>query len=72
LAPVPAGEVNVAVAPDMPARADRTTPAIVDVTFEVVEGVSVIDPDNGTGAIAWWTVTPVSWSGPPAPSSALG
>jgi nitrite reductase (NO-forming) len=53
LAPVPAGEVNVGIAPEMPARAERTTQAIVDVTFEVVEGVNVIDPDNGTQVETW-------------------
>jgi nitrite reductase (NO-forming) len=53
LAPVPAGEVNVAVAPEMPPPSGRTTPAIVDVEFEVVEGVNAIDPGNGVETETW-------------------
>ncbi|REK20802.1 MAG: hypothetical protein DWQ40_05035, partial [Actinobacteria bacterium] len=36
----PAEEVNVATAPAMPPAATRATPAIVEVEFEVVEGMS--------------------------------
>ncbi|MDX1657226.1 MAG: plastocyanin/azurin family copper-binding protein [Nitriliruptorales bacterium] len=53
LAPAPADEINVAVAPEMPPAADRTTPAIVDVSFEVVENVSTIDPGAGTQTETW-------------------
>jgi nitrite reductase (NO-forming) len=49
----PADERNVAVAPDMPPAADRTEQAIVDVTFEVVENVSTIDPAKGTQHETW-------------------
>jgi nitrite reductase (NO-forming) len=50
---VPAGEVNVAVAPSVPARATRGEPAIVDVHFEVVENVSTIDPESGIQFETW-------------------
>lgn len=53
MAPVPADEVNVAVAPDMPPASGRTAPAIVDVTFEIVEGVHAIDPANGIEFETW-------------------
>lgn len=53
LSPVPAGEVNVAMAPNMPPASGRTTPAIVDVHFEVVEGVSVINPATGVETETW-------------------
>ncbi|HEX6256016.1 MAG TPA: plastocyanin/azurin family copper-binding protein [Euzebyales bacterium] len=53
LSPVPDDESNVAVAPEMPPRADRTEQAIVDVTFEVVENVSTIDPAGGTRHETW-------------------
>ena len=36
--PVPSGEVNVAIAPQVPPPSGRTTQAIVEVEFEVVEG----------------------------------
>jgi copper-containing nitrite reductase len=53
LAPVPAGEVNVAVAPEMPPPSGRTAPAIVAVEFEVVEGVNSIDPATGVETETW-------------------
>jgi nitrite reductase (NO-forming) len=53
LTPVPADEVNVAVAPAMPPAAGRTAPAIVDVHFEVVEGVSMINPTTGVETETW-------------------
>jgi nitrite reductase (NO-forming) len=53
LAPVPAGEVNVAVAPEMPPPSGRTTPAIVEVHFEVVEGMSTINPATGVETETW-------------------
>lgn len=53
LAVVPAGEVNVAVAPEMPPPSGRTTPAIVEVDFEVVERVNAIDPSTGVETETW-------------------
>lgn len=53
LGPTPAEEMNLAVAPDMPPPSGRTAPAIVDVHFEVVEGVSAIDPANGVEFETW-------------------
>ncbi|MEP7361017.1 MAG: plastocyanin/azurin family copper-binding protein [Chloroflexota bacterium] len=52
LAASPAGEVNVAYAPNVPAAATRTSQAIVDVHFDVVEGVQAIDP-NGLEYMTW-------------------
>ncbi len=52
LQPVPAGEVNVAYAPDVPPAASRTQQAIVDVQFDIVEGVKTIDP-NGLEYMTW-------------------
>ncbi len=52
LGPVPAGEANVSYAPDVPPAATRTEQAIVDVHFDVVEGVQAIDP-NGTQYTTW-------------------
>jgi nitrite reductase (NO-forming) len=53
LSPVPDDESNVAVAPAMPPPADRTDQAIVEVTFQVVENVSTIDPAGGTRHDTW-------------------
>ncbi len=53
LAPVPDSEVNVSVAPEVPPASGRTTQAIVDVHFEVVEGLSSIDPANGVQTETW-------------------
>jgi nitrite reductase (NO-forming) len=53
LAPAPADEINVAVAPAMPPASGRTTPAIVEVEFEVVEGVNTIDPSAGVEFETW-------------------
>ena len=49
----PASEVNVAYAPDVPPASGRTEPAIVEVAFEVVEGVANIDPVNSVQYRAW-------------------
>lgn len=49
----PAGEVNVGTAPAVPPPSGRSAPAIVDVSFEVVEGVNTIDPDTGTEFETW-------------------
>lgn len=48
-----AAEVAVATAPDMPPPPARTTPAIVEVEFEVVENVTAIDPANGVEFETW-------------------
>ena len=53
LPPVPAGEVNVSYAPDVPAPSGRTTQAIIDVHFEVVENVVEIDPATGVEYDTW-------------------
>ena len=53
LAPTPADEVNVAIAPEMPPPSGRTTPAIVEVAFEVVEGISVVDPVTAVETETW-------------------
>lgn len=53
LSPAPASEINVVTAADIPPPSGRTAPAIVDVGFEVVEGVSSIDPDTGVEAETW-------------------
>ena len=49
----PDGEINVAMAPEMPPPADRAEQAFVDVTFQVVEDVSTIDPGTGTRTMTW-------------------
>jgi nitrite reductase (NO-forming) len=49
----PAGEVNVSVAPEVPSPSGRTSQAIVEVSFEVTEGVSIIDPAAGTQTETW-------------------
>ncbi len=53
LALVSDGEVNVAIAPEMPPPSGRTVPAVIDVAFEVVENVSTIDPATGTQFQTW-------------------
>lgn len=53
LSPAPAGEVNASIAPSVPPPSGRTAPAIVDVTFEVVEGVNTIDPETGAQVETW-------------------
>ncbi|MDL2335567.1 MAG: plastocyanin/azurin family copper-binding protein [Chloroflexota bacterium] len=52
LQPVPAGEVNTAYAPNVPPAATRTNQAIVEVHFDVIEGVKAIDP-NGLEYTTW-------------------
>ena len=52
LGAVPVGEVNVAYAPNVPPAATRDQQAIVEVHFDVVEGVKAIDP-NGTVYRTW-------------------
>jgi nitrite reductase (NO-forming) len=53
LAATPEEEINVAVAPNMPPASTRTTPALVDVHFEVVEGISTIDQATGVETETW-------------------
>ena len=49
----PEDERNIGIAPDMPPAATRTDQAIVEVSFEVVENVSTIDPAKGTQHETW-------------------
>jgi nitrite reductase (NO-forming) len=49
----PTDETNVAVAPNMPPPSGRTGQAIVEVSFEVVEGVSMINPVTGVETETW-------------------
>lgn len=49
---VPEGEVNVAYAPNVPPAATRTEQAIVEVAFDVVEGIQAIGP-NGLEYTTW-------------------
>ena len=49
----PDSEVNVSIAPEVPPPSGRTTPAIVDVHFEVVENVVTIDPNAGVEYETW-------------------
>ena len=46
LAPVPDTEINVSYAPAVPPASGRTAQAIVEVHFEVVEGINAIAPDG--------------------------
>jgi nitrite reductase (NO-forming) len=52
LAPVPAGEVNVAYAPNVPPATTRTTQAVVEVAFDIIEGVQAVGP-NGLEYTTW-------------------
>lgn len=45
--------MNVAVAPEVPAPSGRTTQAIVEVSFDVVEGIQEIDPATGVEYETW-------------------
>lgn len=53
LQPVPGSEINVSYAPEVPPASGRTTQAIVEVEFDVVEQVSVIDPATGLEFETW-------------------
>ena len=53
LAVAPADEVSVATAPEMPPASARTRPAIVEVSFQVVEGVTSIDSESGVEFETW-------------------
>ncbi len=53
LAPAPATEVNVSNPPAVPPPITRTAPAIVEVSFDVVEGLSTIDPETGLQFETW-------------------
>ncbi|MEE9533223.1 MAG: multicopper oxidase domain-containing protein [Acidimicrobiia bacterium] len=48
-----ATEVNVAVAPNVPPPMTRTNQAIVEVHFEIVEGIYAIDPATGVDYETW-------------------
>ena len=50
---VPASEVNVSYAPEVPPHSGRTTQAIIDVHFDVVENVVQIDPASGVEYETW-------------------
>ena len=52
LLPVPAGELNVSYAPNVPPAANRDQQAVVQVWFDVIEGVKAIDP-NGLEYTTW-------------------
>ncbi|MBT8249123.1 MAG: multicopper oxidase domain-containing protein [Acidimicrobiia bacterium] len=49
----PSTEVNTAYAPNMPPPSGRNAQAIIEVNFEVVEGVVTIDPETGTEYETW-------------------
>lgn len=53
LQPVPESEVNVSYAPNVPPASGRSTQAIVEVEFDIVEEVSVIDPATGLEFETW-------------------
>ncbi len=53
LGPTAPGEINVSVAPQVPPPSGRTVPALIEVHFEVVENVSVIDPTSGIEHETW-------------------
>lgn len=48
-----ATQLATSTAPDVPPAIDRTEQAIVEVHFEVVEGVSAIDPESGVEYETW-------------------
>ncbi len=48
-----ATDLATSTAPNVPPRPDRAEQAIVEVHFEVVEGVSVIDPETGVEYETW-------------------
>ncbi len=49
----PAGEVHVSNPPAVPPPIARTVPAIVEVSFDVVEGLTTIDPESGLQFETW-------------------
>ncbi len=53
LSPVPDDELNVARAPEVPPPSGRTEQAIVEVHFEVVEGIQTIDLNSGAEYETW-------------------
>jgi hypothetical protein len=50
---VPETEVNTSYAPIVPPPSGRTTPALVEVEFEIVENVNIIDPASGAEYETW-------------------
>lgn len=63
LAVVPASEINVAVAPEVPPPSGRTAPAIVEVHFEVVEGISttLLPGSSSRPGVTGWSTGPTVW-----------
>ena len=53
LQPVPAGEINVAYAPNVPPASTRVDQRVVEVHFEIVENVATIDPESGVETLTW-------------------
>lgn len=53
LQPAPADEVHVSNAPEVAPPITRTTQAIVEVDFELVENVTAIDPETGVEFETW-------------------
>ncbi len=53
LSPAPAGEVHVSNPPAVPPPITRTAPAVVEVSFDVVEGLNTIDPETGLQFETW-------------------
>ncbi len=70
LALAPAGEAHVALPPAVPPPIARTAPAIVEVAFDVVEGLATIDPETGVQFETWgYRVTggDATYTGTPGP-----
>jgi nitrite reductase (NO-forming) len=53
LAAVPETEVDTSYAPNVPPPSGRTSPALIEVEFEIVEEVAVIDPTTGAQYETW-------------------
>jgi nitrite reductase (NO-forming) len=53
LLPPPETEVNTSYAPSVPPPSGRTTPAFIEIEFEIVEEVKVIDPASGAQYETW-------------------
>lgn len=53
LALAPSSEINTSYAPEVPPASARTTQAIVEVNFEIVENVVAIDPATGVEFETW-------------------
>ncbi len=53
LQPAPSSEIHTSYAPDVPPAITRSTQAIVEVNFEIVENVVAIDPATGVEFETW-------------------